>query len=223
MRSGHIVGQNRSSLTSLDHSGHWQVSWITSKFLTDCRGPWIEVRSLAFVHLVDVRCTVIARIDCICVASAERLVEASWSPKHSTEFVGLVVLSSGCWSRISVGIYLAVKRGNRATHWSTICWAVGVLAVKFYAGCTTAITGRSHCSRRLQIVEKALNLGNVNLAGWLWPANHLWWVDLGRMTATVGLVSGAVWLGSEHYVFGAIVLMIANWGARASLLLYKLL
>ena len=64
--------------------------------------------------------------------------------------------------------------------------------MKFYAGCTTAITGRSHCSRRLQIVEKALNLGNVNLAGRLWPANHLWWVDLGRMTATVGLVSGAV-------------------------------
>ena len=83
-------------MTSLDYSGHWQVSWITSKFLTDCRGPWIEVRSLAFVHLIDVRCTVIARIDGICVAGAERLVEASWSAKHSTELVGLVVLSSGC-------------------------------------------------------------------------------------------------------------------------------
>ena len=152
MRSGHIVGQNRSSLTSLDHSGHWQVSWITSKFLTDCRGPWIEVRSLAFVHLIDVRSTVIARVDCICIAGAERLVETCWSSKHSTELVGLVVLSSGCWSRISVGVYLAVKRGNRAIHWPTISWAVWVLAVKFYASRTTAITGRSHCSRRLQIV-----------------------------------------------------------------------
>ena len=152
MRSGHIVGQNRSSLTSLDHSGHWQVSWITSKFLTDGRGPWIEVRSLAFVHLIDVRSTVIARVDCICIAGAERLVETCWSSKHSTELVGLVVLSSGCWSRISVGVYLAVKRGNRAIHWPTISWAVWVLAVKFYASRTTAITSRSHCSRRLQIV-----------------------------------------------------------------------
>ena len=95
--------------------------------------------------------------------------------------------------------------------------------MKFYASCATAITGRSHCSRRLQIVEKALDLGDVNLARGLWPANNLWWVDLGRMAATVGLVSGAVRLGSQHNMLGAIVLMIANRGARASLLLYKLL
>ena len=64
--------------------------------------------------------------------------------------------------------------------------------MKFYASRATAITGRSHCSRRLQIVEKALNLGDVNLARGFWPANNLRWVDLGRMAATVGLVSGAV-------------------------------
>lgn len=63
--------------------------------------------------------------------------------------------------------------------------------MEFDTSRATAVAGRSH-SVGFQIVQKTLNLSDVNLLGGLRATNHFWWVYLGRLGTSIGLVSCAV-------------------------------
>ena len=73
-----------------------------------------------------------------------------------------------------------------------------ILALKLDCCCTAAITGRSHCSRSLEVVQKTLDLCDVYLLGRLRATDHFGRVDLTCLRAATGLVSSAVGLSGQH-------------------------
>ena len=195
----------------MHHSRDWEVSGIASEFLADRRGPRVEVRRLGLVHLVYVRSAVVCVTHGVSsVASAEGLIKASRSAKHSTQLVSLALLPSGRGPRIGVGVHLAAERGDPSVHGCTTGRTVGILAMELDARGTTAITGRSHGCGSLQIVEQTLNLSNVNFLGSLGPADHFGRVYLGSLGAAIGLVPCAVRLSRQHSVLGAVVLVVVD-------------
>ena len=121
------------------------------------------------------------------VAGAEGLIEPCWPAKHRTQFICLALFASRCGPCVGMGVHLAVKRGDRTVHGSAVGRAMGILAVELDPCGATAVASRGH-SVGLQIVQKALNLSNVYLLGGLGATDHFWWVDLGRLGTSVGLV-----------------------------------